>query len=139
MQLTQATDYAFRAVQHLASEEHGNVVAAPVIAESEEIPLRFLLKIMRSLIGAGIIKSYRGVDGGFALAKPAGQITLLEVVEAIEGPVRISRCLMQPEYCTKNYTKICPVHHVLGDVQLLVTQKLGRVTFADLAGIKKGG
>ena len=76
MQLTQATDYAFRTVQHLTAAETGAIVRAQSIAEREEIPLRFLLKIMRSLTQAGIIKSYRGVEGGYALARPPEQITL---------------------------------------------------------------
>jgi Rrf2 family protein len=136
MQLTQATDYAFRAVQYLAVLETGVVASAQKIAESEEIPLRFLLKIMRSLIKAGIVKSYRGVDGGFALHKPAERITMLDVVEAVEGPVRVNRCLIQPEYCNKNYTTCCPVHHVLGDLQQLITTKLANVNFAQLVGTK---
>lgn len=137
MQLTQATDYAFRAVQHLTAA--GAVVQAQSIAEQEEIPLRFLLKIMRSLARSGIIKSYRGVEGGYALARLPEQITMLDVIEAVEGPVRISRCLLQPDYCSKNYTKCCPVHQVLGDLQVLVTQRLSHVTFAELAGMKKEG
>jgi Rrf2 family protein len=139
MQLTQATDYAFRTVQHLASAGTEAVVPAQNIAEQEEIPLRFLLKIMRSLMQAGIIKSYRGVEGGYALARSPAQITLLDVIMAVEGPIRISRCLIQPDYCSKNYTEHCPVHKVLNDLQSLVTDKLSCVTFASLAGMKKEG
>lgn len=139
MQLTQATDYAFRIVQHLAAAGTEAVVRAQNIAEQEEIPLRFLLKIMRSLTQAGIIKSYRGVEGGYALARSPAQITLLDVIIAVEGPIRISRCLIQPDYCSKNYTVHCPVHQVLGDLQDIVTQKLSGVTFAELLESKRKG
>jgi Rrf2 family protein len=139
MQLTQATDYGFRTVQHLASLEPGKVATAQSIAEKEEIPLRFLLKLMRSLIKAGIVKSHRGVEGGYGLARSAADISLLDVVEAIEGPVRISRCLVSAEYCNRNYTKFCPVHHVLGDLQVVVVNKLSKVSFADLISGKRGG
>ncbi|HBS60461.1 MAG TPA: Rrf2 family transcriptional regulator [Firmicutes bacterium] len=133
MQLTQATDYAFRAVQHLAATGPEAVIQAQTIARQEGIPLRFLLRIMRSLTQAGIVKSYRGVDGGYALAKPPAQISLRDVIEAVEGPVRISRCLIQPDYCSRNYTSVCPIHQVLGDLQVMVSEKLAGVSFADLA------
>jgi Rrf2 family protein len=79
MQLNQATDYALRAVMYLVNSSPQEAVPAQIIAESEEIPMRFLLKIMRSLIQAGIIKSYRGIEGGYALAQPPAEITLLDV------------------------------------------------------------
>ena len=132
MQLTQATDYALRAVQHLAAAGPEAVIQAQTIARQEDIPLRFLLRIMRSLTQAGIVKSYRGVDGGYALAKPPKHISLRDVIEAVEGPVQISRCLLRPEYCSRNYTAVCPVHKVLGDLQAMVSDKLASVSFADL-------
>lgn len=73
MRLNQATDYAFRAVLYLAQLPPGEVVEAQVIARHEGIPMRFLLKILRLLTKAGIIYSYRGVGGGYALARPPGR------------------------------------------------------------------
>ena len=132
MQLTQATDYALRTVLCLAGLAPGEVLSAQEIAGKEEIPLRFLFKIMRPLIKNGIVRSFRGTAGGFALARPPAAITLLDVVEAVEGPVRLNRCLIDEKYCTKRWADRCPVHRVLENIQNAVIAELGRRTFADL-------
>ncbi|MEW6663180.1 MAG: RrF2 family transcriptional regulator [Bacillota bacterium] len=132
MQLNQATDYSFRIVLYLSSLAPGEIATAKTIAQREEIPMRYLLKTIRSLVKAGIVRSYRGVDGGFALAKSPKDITLLDVVEAVEGPVRINRCLKDHEYCTKHWVKPCPVHRVLGGIQATLIRELGDHNFADL-------
>lgn len=132
MQLNQATDYAFRAVLHLAKLPHNTIVNGQTLAEKEQIPQRFLLKIMRSLTGAGIIKSYRGVDGGFSLAKEAGEITLLSVIEAMEGTLSIHRCLAERSACHKNCTYQCPVHDALESVQDQLVFALANIDFASL-------
>jgi Rrf2 family protein len=132
VQLNQATDYAFRAVLYLANLPQDEVVTAQTIASAEEIPMRFLLKIMRSLTHAGVVKSFRGVEGGYALAKPPAEITLLDVVEAIEGPVYINRCLLDKDYCSKHWANRCAIHHVLGEIQSSLLEQLGSHTFADL-------
>lgn len=138
MRLSQATDYALRIVLHLAGREPGEVVTAETVAGSEKIPLRFLLKIARDLIAAGIVKSQRGAAGGYVLARDPREITLLDVVEAVEGPVRMNRCLIDQEYCSKRWAKRCPVHRALAGVQDVLVRELGRYNFADLAQ-KAGG
>lgn len=85
MKLNQATDYAFRMVLHMALLPSGSKITGAVLAEHELIPERFWLKIMRSLIAAGIMKSFRGVDGGFALNRSPQEISLLDVIRAVEG------------------------------------------------------
>lgn len=134
MRLNQATDYALRAVLYLARLESGTIAEAQTIAVHEQIPMRFLLKIMRSLVQAGLVKSYRGTSGGFALARPAGEITLLDVVETVEGPLRINRCLVDPGYCNKHGAPNCPVHLALSSVQETLRLELRRHTLATLAG-----
>lgn len=133
MQLNQATDYAFRAVLHLAALPFGQVVKAQTIARAEMIPMRYLLKIMRLLTKAGLVKSHRGVEGGYALAKAPQEITLLDVVEAIEGPLYFNRCHLDQKYCTKKWANRCPVHGVLGDIQASLVQQLASHNFAELA------
>lgn len=132
--INQATDYAFRAVLFLAGLPQGEVVDAQTIAEREFIPMRFLLKIMPSLIRAGIVRSKRGAGGGYALAKEAQNITFLDVIEAIEGPVRINRCLIDPEYCSKKGSDHCPVHNELAQVQQKLVSELAQHNFKDLLG-----
>ena len=90
MQITQGTDYAVRIVDVLARSQQRMDAAS--VSEQAQVPSRFCLKILRSLVHSGIVTSYKGAKGGYTLARPAGMITLLEVIEAVEGPYRISRC-----------------------------------------------
>ncbi|HHW06451.1 MAG TPA: Rrf2 family transcriptional regulator [Clostridia bacterium] len=132
MQLTQATDYSFRVVLYLAGLEPDVVVTAKDIAEHEEIPMRYLLKTLRSLVKAGILHSFRGPEGGYALAKEPHEISLLDVVEAVEGPIAINRCFVHADYCTKHWSDRCPVHQVLGEIQHKLAQDLARHNFGEL-------
>lgn len=132
MRLNQATDYAFRIVFFLARQKPGAVVEARLISDNENIPIRFLLKIIRSLTKSGIVKSYRGIKGGYALAKPLEQITLKDVVEAVEGPVEINKCLMDHQQCNKDATGWCPIHRALLNVQKVTNQELDKYNFAEL-------
>lgn len=133
MRLNQATDYAFRAVLHLSRLPRGQVVEAKSIAESERIPIRFLLKILRLLTRAGIVESYRGINGGYALARPPAEITMLDVIEAIEGPIRINRCLISPGECNKGASPRCPVHNALFSVQQAMVDRFSRYNFQMLS------
>ncbi|SHJ84574.1 RrF2 family transcriptional regulator [Desulfofundulus thermosubterraneus] len=134
MRLNQATDYAFRAVLYLAQLPTGEVVEAQAIATQECIPIRFLLKILRLLTKAGIVDSYRGVGGGYALARPPVEITLLDVLVAVGGTLQINRCLVDAEFCSKQGPSHCPVHRALGSIQETLIQEFKRYNFAQLAG-----
>lgn len=133
MELNRATDYAFRAVLYLSRLPRGQVVEAKVIAEDEKIPSRFLLKIFRLLSQAGIVESFRGVNGGYSLAKRPGEITMKEVLEAVEGPIHINRCLIAPEECNKRHTGICPLHKALFSIQQTINQELANYNFETLS------
>ena len=132
MKINQATDYAFRAVFYLSLLPSGKVVEAKLIAEDENIPTRFLLKIFPRLIQAGIVESHRGTGGGYSLARKPAEITLKDVLEAVEGPVMINRCLISPEGCNKNHSAICPVHNALLNIQQTLNRELGKYTFKSL-------
>ncbi len=132
MTFNQATDYAFRAVLYLAKQSKGKVVEAQAIAQSEVIPMRFLLKIMPSLIKAGIIGSQRGVGGGYYLAKDPGSISFYDVVTAVEGPVAINRCLIDPSYCSKDGASYCSVHRALAGIQGNLAKELKAHKFSEL-------
>lgn len=133
MRLNQATDYAFRAILYLSGLPRGQVVEAKLIAEEERIPMRFLLKIFRLLTKSGIVESYRGINGGYALARPPEEITMLDVIEAIEGPIRINRCLISPGECNKGASPTCPVHEALYSVQQTLTGRFGSYNFRTLS------
>ena len=137
MQLNQATDYAFRVIMHLASLPTGEIVKSQTIAEEQKIPVGFLQKIMRALTQGGIVKSYRGIDGGFALGKSPVEISLLDVITIMEGPVDLQRCLKETSACNKGCAPQCPVHTALAVIQNDFTQALGNVNFASLMAIDK--
>jgi Rrf2 family protein len=88
MKLTRATNYALHALVHLARSDPRHPVASHVIAQTDGIPERFILKVLKPLVSARILYSVKGPNGGFLLARPPQRINLLEVVEAVEGPVR---------------------------------------------------
>jgi len=86
MRLTHSAGYALVAVGHIARHADAGSILAKVIAERYDIPIDYLLKILQQLVRGGILHSTRGPRGGFVLARPAGKITLLQVVEASDGP-----------------------------------------------------
>src|SRR2546421_10908637 len=86
MKLSRTVSYAVRATLQLAQLSAQGPVPCSRLAADGKMPERFLLQILRNLVTHGILRSTRGVDGGYALVKPANEISLLEVIEAIEGP-----------------------------------------------------
>lgn len=132
MKITQEADYALRIILFLCKISYGKRVEARVISESENITLRFSLKILRKLTNKGLVKSFRGVNGGYILNKDPKDITLREVVESIEGPIYINRCLDDREYCNMKRTNTCEIHKALANIQKILREELEKVTFEDL-------
>ena len=132
MQFNQGTDYAFRVIMHLAGLPEGVIVNSQAIAEEQNIPAGFLQKVMRALTKGEIIKSYRGIDGGFALAKSATEISLLDIITIMEGPIDLQRCLKDHEACSKHCAPRCPIHAALPVIQDDFIQSLGKVNFAGM-------
>lgn len=134
MQITRETDYAIRCVLHL-SESPDEVVMANEIAKAKKVPGSFLPKILQKLARAGIVKSYRGVKGGFKLVRSPKRINLLEVIEAIEGPVAMNRCAINKKLC--NISNTCSVHPVWVEARRKVEGILKKHNFARLIYMKK--
>src|SRR5437588_3682637 len=88
MKLTRASSYALHAVVHLAALKKKEPVASHMIAKARGIPERFLLKVLKPLVSARILHSVKGPNGGYRLARPATAVSMLEIVEAVDGPVR---------------------------------------------------
>ena len=88
MKLTRASSYALHAVAYMAQQKHEGPVASHKIAEQRGIPERFLLKVLKPLVSARVLLSVKGPHGGYRLARPATDITMLEIVEAVDGPIR---------------------------------------------------
>lgn len=130
MHLTRQSDYAIRAILHLAKLPYGDIVQTKEIAAAEDIPGKYLPSIIRTLARSGLIRTLRGNQGGVMLARPPEEINLHEVVEAIEGPMALVQCLRGQEDCI--HEKDCSVLPVWEGVQRVMKGQLENTTFADL-------
>jgi Rrf2 family protein len=131
MELTRKGEYAIRGMIHLAQMQPGKVALISDIAAAVDVPQPFLAKILQNFAKLGLVISSRGSGGGFLLARPAEQITLRQIVEAVEGPIIPNRCLMAGAACDRQ--KGCNVHPVWRRVQGEVELILDGVTLAELA------
>lgn len=131
MQLSRRADYGIRLLLELSMLPEGARTSTEAIAKSQNIPATFLSKIARQLAQAGLVRAYPGLGGGLELNRPAHEFTLLEALEALEGPVAIARCTIHPEECPRS--GYCPVHQVWKGVERDLVDRLGAVTFAQLA------
>lgn len=135
MIITRATEYAIRAVLHLAKQPRGEIVLKKDICRTQDITPAFLTKILQPLIKAGIVGSQRGVGGGFYLVRAPGEITLLDIVQAEEGPIYLNQCLIEGEGCERDM--FCPVHGAWKQVRQEMLAILDRHTFAQLVEQEK--
>jgi Rrf2 family protein len=132
MRFTQETDYALRLVYAFSKLPPGTHRSAREIAEKENIPFRFLLRVMGKLKRAKIIASRQGVDGGYRLAKTPGEISLRAIVEAVEGEIKLSRCLKSVSFCSAGYAPDCAVHKTLAVIQGRLADDLAAYNFENL-------
>ncbi len=132
MRITQEADYALRIILFLSKIEAEERVEARIISEAENIPLRFALKILRKLTQNNLTKSFRGINGGYALNKKPKDINLKDVIEAVDGPIYVNRCSYDKSYCNMQRTDKCRVHMALEKVKNTLIKELEEVTFEDL-------
>ncbi|MEY8000362.1 Rrf2 family transcriptional regulator [Clostridium sp. Mt-5] len=132
MRITQESDYGLRVILYLSKLGYGKKIEAKSIAKDEKIPLRFLLKLLGKLTQSGIIKSYRGVNGGYALNHMPEEINLRSIIEAIDGPIYLNRCLYDPGHCTANRNGHCDIHNSLLKVQNRLIKELEDINFRDI-------
>ena len=132
MRITQEADYALRIVYQLA--RGGGVMDAKAIADSVNVPERFTVKILRKLVLSGIIRSYKGAQGGYELSEAPSEISMKRVVEVIDGPFEISRCLDSSYECSRNGSnkKCCTFHLVFDKINDTIMEKLDRVTLDEV-------
>lgn len=131
MQVTRASEYAVLGLIALSRRQVGEVVMLDRLAGEEDIPVSFLGKIFQSLAKAGLVKSARGSGGGFALARPADGITALEVLEAVEGPLALTRCLDEEAGC--EHAGGCALCGLFAEAQDRVKEVFTKATVAQLA------
>jgi len=130
MQISRRTDYGIRVILDLAGLPENSHASTQEIAIRQHVPNPFLAKIIAQLSLAGLVTTHRGAGGGVTLAHPPSEISLLQVIEALEGPIRLNRCLIQPQACPRDNS--CPVHQVLAQAQSGLTSLLGATTFEAL-------
>jgi Rrf2 family protein len=100
MQLSKGFDYAVRSLTHLATLPKGSTAELRSIADAQNVPVSYLAKLMRNLVRAGIVTSNLGRDGGYILRRAPEEISLLVIYEAIEGELRLVRCMDHEDNCT---------------------------------------
>ena len=131
MRITLESDYALRIISTLA--QHEGIVDAKTLSEQTSVTLQFTLKILHKLVRCDLVKSYKGVRGGYCLGLPPEKITLKQVIEHIDGPIAIVRCLESSENCSLNQEKTaCIYHHIFDTISLDVAKKLQGITIADV-------
>jgi Rrf2 family protein len=130
MQITRQADYAVRAVVHLAQLEPGARVSTGHIAREQKIPPSFLAKIVSQLSIAGVLSATRGARGGVMLARPADEISLLEIVEVIDGPMLLNECVLDPGTCPLGES--CLVQRVWCEAQAALVARLSQTKFGQL-------
>jgi Rrf2 family protein len=128
MQITRQADYALRAVIFLSRLDGDQKASTSAIAEEQKIPPSFLAKIVSQLSLAGLIQTSRGARGGVSLAKPPQDISVLDVIEAIDGPVMLNECAGNPANCT--FGEGCPLQHIWHDTRNELVNRLSSATFA---------
>jgi len=130
MQITRQADYALRAMYYLSKLEPNERAATSLIAEEQKIPPSFLAKIISQLSIAGLIHTSRGARGGVSLARTPENISILEVVEAIDGPLALNECTHTVDGCP--FGEDCPLRPVWCEVQVDLVNRLQKTTFASL-------
>jgi len=132
LELTKRGDYAVRAMLALARGAGNGLLSARRIADAMDIPVRFLPQVLGDLQRGGLVEAAAGRSGGYRLTRPAGSISLLEVIEAVEGDSRRRTCVLRGGPCGVDGT--CDVHDVFIDGQEALLSTLARSTLGDLAG-----
>jgi Rrf2 family protein len=130
MQITRQTEYAIRTLMELSRIPFGQLLPTRVISERQGIPEVFLTKTIQLLALAGLVQTQRGTQGGVKLAVSGDQITIADIIRAIEGTLALNVCLAENYSCPNMTT--CKVHRVFQRAQEAMLSELNRVTLADL-------
>ena len=131
MQLTLAGEYAIRTMIHSAENETAETTRISEISKVQKIPEMFLRKIIPLLSSAGLIKTKKGKQGGVYLSKNSTEITPLEIIRAVEGPIALNKCLIDKEFCSN--MRWCSVHTIWCELLVEMKKKLSRKSIKQIA------
>jgi len=130
------TDYAARLMIHLAKHYGNGPISTRAAATDEQVPYQLACKLMQKLNSAKLVTSCMGPKGGFVLGTEPSKINLLEVVEAIQGPISMNRCVLSEDACSREAT--CAVREKLIEIQKSMTGELAAITLDELARRGRG-
>lgn len=133
MQLSRKADYALRAVAFVAQLKKGELASIGRIAAARGIPREFLAKILKELTRAGILVSFQGVTGGYRMARAPKEVSFLDVIEAMEGPVAVNLCV-DGSHCDCTKEKACEIRPFFVKQQDFIIKALKKQTFGSLDG-----
>jgi Rrf2 family protein len=127
--LTKETDYAIRAIMHLARHEDG-FASSRAISREEGIPLQFLRRILQKLIRSRQVASKEGVNGGFRLRADPKRIRIADIIRLFQGDIRLTECMFRKRLCANR--RSCVLRKRIGKIERMVTQEFESLTIADL-------
>jgi Rrf2 family protein len=133
LEFSRQADYAVRAVLELSHFPQGTLMHSIEIAERQDVPAKYFPTVIRNLVRAGIINTYRGSRGGVSLAEAPHEITLRDVIEAVDGPINLNRCGLQSDGCRDGVDEHCTMHDFWERMALNILEVLENTSFADLA------
>jgi Rrf2 family protein len=131
LQITRTADYGVRVMTHLAMLPVGTRMTVADLGAESNASVAFVGKILQRLVGARLVVSHRGYEGGFELARPAGAITMLDIVTALEGPLCLNECLPGGGGCER--ATWCGAHDVWSTAQAALAKVLAAETLESLA------
>ncbi len=129
--LTRNTDYAVRAVIYMA-QKRDRLVSVPELTRALKVPGPFLRKILQILNKKGIAKSYRGIGGGFTLARASDKIYLMDIITVFQGPLKLNECFLRRTLCPNRQK--CPLKKRIDKIERFVLSELGSISIKDLEG-----
>ena len=131
LRLSKKADYALMAMKHLAIRPDAGSASAREIAEQYDIPVELMAKVLQSLARRGLVTSLQGTRGGYRLARPTAQITVAEIIQAIDGPLTVTACSTEAENCDQ-YAK-CNVRDPLWRIRERIISALTTCTLQEIA------
>ncbi len=134
MEITRQADYAVRIVLDLAGRANPGIVRSDDVARRQLVPRAYFTKVVQTLVRAGYLRTLRGARGGIQLAKDPRVITLRQVIEAVEGPIYLNRCLLRSGECALERT--CAAHPVWERIQDVLMRELDGVTVAQMVTLR---
>lgn len=131
LRLSKKADYALLSMRHLAAHADRGAMPARELAEEYAIPAELLAKVLQKMVRAGLLSSHQGIRGGYGLARPAGQISVADVLEAIDGPLTVTACSEDDHSCDQ-YSR-CNIRDPLWRIKDRIVATLAATSVSELA------